>query len=158
MHLRKSLLFLLSVIAILSFVLSCQNPTSSDDGGGGSSGSTSTAGVRFQNSTADYEFYYGLKFGNAEFFFAGSDTFAPGEVTAYKDTAPGGYTVQALDNSGNWQTIFPNTVYVGSGGKYTVVIEGNQTDGYFGTLTTDVAPSVVTTSDKGPAPLGQLQE
>ena len=97
--------------------------------------------VRFQNSTSDFEIYHGLKFGDAEVLFSDSDTFIPGEVTEYKNTKPGGYTVQAMDKNGYWQTLFPNNISVESGGKYTVVIEGSYYEGTIsGSLVTDEAP------------------
>ncbi len=102
-------------------------------------GPETEAEVRFQNSTEDLEIYHGLKFGDAEFMFHGSETFQPGDVTSYKTTEEGTYSVQALDDQGNWLTLFEDPAEVEGGGKYTLVGRGRYPDIY-GVVVVDEAP------------------
>jgi hypothetical protein len=83
--------------------------------------------VRFQNSMSDFNFFYGLKFGDAEYI----GSLSMGEVTTYLSTAPGDYTVQAKSNAGEWITISSGSLTAEIGHKYTIALLGSAAYSYF---------------------------
>ena len=89
------------------------------------------ASVRFQNYT-DFDLYYGVKFGDAEYI----GYVASGFSTGYLDTEAGTYSLQARDASGNWITISSGSMSVDAGHSYTIT--GTGTGGsYYWILTQD---------------------
>ena len=75
--------------------------------------------VRFQNST-DFNIYYGIKFGDAEYVGPVSS----GYITGYIATDEGTYSLQAMNSSGQWITISTGSLSVYSKHKYTIVGTG----------------------------------
>ena len=80
--------------------------------------------VRFQNMT-DFNLYYGVKFGDAEYIGPVSSGF----TTAYISTSAGTYSLQALNASSQWVTISSGSMSISNGHKYTIV--GTGTGGYY---------------------------
>ena len=77
------------------------------------------AHVRFQNLT-DVTLLYGIKYGDAVY----NGQVPPGFVSAYYETEPGTYSLQAKDASGNWLTISTGSLSVRGDHEYTIVGEG----------------------------------
>ena len=106
------------------FIFSWSSPGSSggdeaSDGDGGS-GSTSVL-VRFQTSFTDGTYLsYGIRLGNAVY----NGSLYPGNVTSYKSTEGGTYSVQLKGADGLWYTDSLGSFYVAGGHSYTVVICG----------------------------------
>ena len=114
----KKLLFVLFIILSI-FLISCSSADDdSDDAGGGGS---SSAQVRFQNSFTDGTYLtYGIGLGDARY----SGSLYPGNVTSYKETSGGTYSVQLKGEDGLWHTDSLGSFYVAGGHSYTVIIAG----------------------------------
>ncbi len=94
-------------------MFSCSSPGSSDDDSddGGGNGSSS-AQVRFQNNFTDGTYLtYGIGLGDAKY----SGSLYPGNVTSYKSTAGGTYSVQLKGADGSWVTDSLGSFYVAGG-------------------------------------------
>ncbi|MDX9802389.1 MAG: hypothetical protein RBT69_13745 [Spirochaetia bacterium] len=113
--------FITALFLVFSvFIFSCSSPDSAGDGSGGDSGS-SAAQVRFQNNFTDGTYLsYGIGLGEAKY----SGSLYPGNVTSYKSTTEGSYSVQLKGEDGLWHTDSLGSFYVEGGHSYTVVISG----------------------------------
>lgn len=111
-------------IALIVISLALALALAASMSGCGSALQDQLSSVRFQNLT-DFNIFYGVKFGDAEYY----GPVSAGYTTGYIAVHAGTYSLQALNASGQWITISSGSMTISGGHRYSIV--GTGTGGYY---------------------------